>query len=53
MSENRTVCGFDILTLIRSSPQDIFKDAMEDLMKMYQDGALKPCIDNVFALEEV
>jgi NADPH:quinone reductase-like Zn-dependent oxidoreductase len=51
MADNKTVCGFHLGKLFGS--QELIQGAMKDLMKMYNDGALKPCIDSVFALEEV
>ncbi|XP_031558780.1 synaptic vesicle membrane protein VAT-1 homolog, partial [Actinia tenebrosa] len=49
--DNKTVCGFHLGRIYTSI--DLIRDAMKDLMKLYNDGALKPCIDSVFALEEV
>lgn len=49
MSDNKMVCGL----AVEDIKPELMQEAMDVLLKMYQDGALKPHIDTVFAFEEV
>ncbi|XP_032220198.1 synaptic vesicle membrane protein VAT-1 homolog isoform X2 [Nematostella vectensis] len=50
MSDNATVCGFSILRLFNQ--HELLNTTMGEVMKLYNEGFVKPVIDSVLALEE-
>ena len=52
MDDNRSVCGFNLVKLMRNC-KNLITDAMSDIFKLYNDGIVKPVIDTTWAFEDV
>lgn len=52
LKDTKSVCGFDLKQIGRNHPE-LKKEALKHLMDLYTEGKIKPCIDQVFAFEEV
>ena len=54
MPENKTVAGFAVLRITSSEEySELFREAMDHIFKLYNDGIVKPLIDTTWAFEDV
>lgn len=52
IDKNYAICGLSIATIFENDP-DIFKSALQSIMKLYNEGKIKPRIDSIWSFDEV